>query len=170
MLNRRPDLRPVNIRGNVETRLRKLEEEGLDALVLAQAGLERLDLAGQITEILDRSWMLPAVGQGALGLECRADDVATLSLLQQIDHRPTRQQVLAERALLRGLGGGCQVPVGAASEVIGEELKLRGVVLHPDGGERIDQCLIGPLTEAVELGQRLAEQLLSHGAKELLGK
>ena len=112
VLHRRPDLKLAAIRGNVETRLRKLDEQGLDAIILAQAGLERLGLAGHITEILDPSWMLPAVGQGALGLECRADDAAVLVVLGPLNDAPTMQAVLAERALLRGLGGGCLVPIG----------------------------------------------------------
>jgi hydroxymethylbilane synthase len=168
LLHRRPDLHLVNIRGNVESRLRKLEPEGLDALLLAQAGLERLGLGAQITEVLDAAWMLPAVGQGALGLECRQDDAPTLALLEMVDHSPTHQAVAAERALLRGLGGGCQVPVGAATSVRGDELSLRGVVIRPDGTRRIEGKVNGPLTAGVELGLRLAEQLLAQGAAELL--
>jgi hydroxymethylbilane synthase len=168
MLYRRPDLRLVDIRGNVETRLRKLAEQDLDGLILAQAGLERLGLAGQITEILDPSWMLPAVGQGALGLECRADDPATRALLEQVDDPPTRLAVLAERGLLRGLGGGCQVPVGAVTVVRDQELSLRGVVIHPDGSRRVEGQVAGPLAQAVALGQRLAEDLLARGARQLL--
>src|SRR5262249_55964614 len=117
VLHRRPDLRLIDIRGNVETRLRKLDEQGLDALVLAQAGLVRLGLAHEIREILDPSWMLPAVGQGALGLECRTEDAATRELLRCLDDFATRQAVLAERAFLRAMGGGCQVPMGAAATV-----------------------------------------------------
>src|SRR5262245_39884341 len=111
--HRRPDLRLVDIRGNVETRLRKLGEQQLDGVILAQAGLERAGLGAGITEILEASWMLPAVGQGALGLECRADDDATRTIVAKLDDAATHQAVLAERALLRGLGGGCQVPIGA---------------------------------------------------------
>src|SRR5262249_25240035 len=122
LLHRRPDLQLVTIRGNVETRLRKLTEQNLDGLILAQAGLERLGLGEVITQVLDRAWMLPAVGQGALGLECRAGDRETLGLVQPLNHLPTRQAVLAERALLRALGGGCQVPIGAAATVAGETL------------------------------------------------
>jgi hydroxymethylbilane synthase len=167
-LHRRPDLRLVDIRGNVETRLRKLAEQDLDALILAQAGLVRLGLGGHITEILNPSWMLPAVGQGALGLECRADDAGTLALLRPLDDPPTRQAVLAERALLRGLGGGCQVPVGAATVVQDVELTLRGVVIRPDGGRRVEGRVAGPLAAAAELGGQLAELLLAQGARELL--
>ena len=168
LLHRRPDLRLVEMRGNVETRLRKLEGQGLDALVLAQAGLERLGLGSAITELLDPAWMLPAVGQGALGLECRADDRETLGLLQALNDVPSRQAVLAERALLRALGGGCLVPIGAAGRVEGDTLSLRGAVLSPDGRERIDGQAEGPAAEAEALGRRLAADLLARGARALL--
>jgi hydroxymethylbilane synthase len=168
VLHRRPDLHLENIRGNVGTRLSKLDEQGLDGLILAQAGLERLNLASVITEILDPAWMLPAVGQGALGLECRADDHVTFALLQQIDDPATHQAVLAERALLRGLGGGCQVPIGAATFVTGETFTLRAVVLSQDGTRRIEWQMTGPLASAESLGQRLAEQLRERGASILL--
>jgi len=168
-LYRRPDLHLVDIRGNVETRLRKLEEQGLDGLILAQAGLERLGLGGAITEILDPSWMLPAVGQGALGLECREADTMTRALLSRIDHAPTRAAVLAERALLRGLGGGCQVPVGAVTTLEGSRLALRGVVISPNGQQRVEGRIEGSPAGAEELGQRLAEGLLTRGALEILG-
>jgi hydroxymethylbilane synthase len=167
-LHRRPDLRLVNVRGNVGTRLRKLDEEGLDALVLAQAGLERLGLGERVTEVLDPSWMLPAVGQGALGLECRAEDTTTLALLGPLNEASTRSAVLAERALLRGLGGGCQVPIGAAGRVEGERLRLRGAVLSPDGARRVADVIEGPADRPEVLGQRLAERLLQAGARELL--
>jgi hydroxymethylbilane synthase len=168
VLHRRPDLRTVDIRGNVETRLRKLREQGLDGLILAQAGLERLGLATEIAEILDPSWMLPAVGQGALGLECRTADESTRALLAGIDHTPTRYAVLAERALLRGLGGGCQVPVGAVTALTGDRLSLRGVVITPDGKRRVERDADGPAAGAEEVGRLLAEELLRHGAKEIL--
>jgi hydroxymethylbilane synthase len=167
-LHRRPDLRLENIRGNVGTRLRKLDDLHLDGLILAQAGLERLGLNAVITEILDPTWMLPAVGQGALGLECRKDDRATYELLQAIDDCATRQAVLAERALLRGLGGGCQVPIGAAAVVSDMTLTLRGVVLSPEGTQRIEGQVRGPQEEPEILGRRLAEELLERGASALL--
>src|SRR5207244_513179 len=143
VLHRRPDLRLVDIRGNVETRLRKLGEQNLDALILAQAGLERLGLAHAITEILDPQWMLPAVGQGALGLECRADDATTVAILAKLNDPPTSAAVHAERAMLRALGGGCQVPIGALSCRQGADLRLTGVVLAPDGSRRIEGNLTG---------------------------
>jgi hydroxymethylbilane synthase len=168
-LHRRPDLRLVNLRGNVETRLRKLETEGLDAIILARAGLERLGLAGHVTEVLDPAWMLPAVGQGALGLECRADDRETLALLGPLNDLPTRRAVLAERAMLRGLGGGCLVPIGALAAERGEELSLRGVVLPPDGTRRVEAEAAGQADQPEALGRRVAEALLARGAAELLG-
>lgn len=167
-LHRRPDLQLVNLRGNVETRLRKLDEQNLDAIILAEAGLQRLGLGSAITELLDPQWMLPAVGQGALGLECREDDSITLGLLERLNHGPTRQAVLAERALLRGLGGGCLVPLGASARVEGDRLLLRGAVLSPDGRKRIAAEHSGAAAEAEVVGQQLAEILLASGARELL--
>jgi hydroxymethylbilane synthase len=168
LLHRRPDLRVENLRGNVETRLRKVEEQGFDAIILAEAGLRRLGLEGDVTEILDRSWMLPAVGQGALGLECRESDAETRALLGPLDDGATRAAVLAERAFLRGLGGGCLVPIGALGEVSGEMLHLRGAVLPPDGTVRVEGEVTGPAQAAEVVGGRLAEILLRQGARELL--
>lgn len=167
-LHRRPDLQLVNLRGNVETRLRKLDDQNLDAIVLAEAGLRRLGLESAITESLDPQWMLPAVGQGALGLECRTDDATTLALLDQLNHIPTRQAILAERALLRGLGGGCLVPIGASSRVESEKLMLRGVVLSPEGQQRVVAEHSGAASAAEVIGQQLAEILLASGASEVL--
>jgi hydroxymethylbilane synthase len=164
VLHRRPDLRLIDIRGNVETRLRKLADQDIDGLILAQAGLERLGLSDAITEILDSAWMLPAVGQGALGLECRADDSATTDLIRRLDDAPTRQAVLAERACLRALGGGCQVPIGVASSRTGDMLALTGVVLKPDGSRRIEGRASGSATDSETVGQQLAQELLAQGA------
>jgi hydroxymethylbilane synthase len=168
VLHRRPDLRLVNMRGNIETRLRRLKEDALDGLILAQAGLERLGLAEAITEVLDPAWMLPAVGQGALGLECRADDVNSLALVAHLDDRRTHQAVLAERAFLRALGGGCLVPIGATTGLDGSTLTLRGAVLPPDGSRRVEGTMAGPLNLAEQLGFQLATELLGRGARELL--
>ncbi len=167
-LHRRPDLQLIDLRGNVQTRLRKLAEQNLDAIILAQAGLERLGLAQRITELLDPQWMLPAVGQGALGIECRQDDRETRTLLELLNDGPTRQAVLAERALLRGLGGGCLVPLGARGVVEDDALSLQAAVLSPDGRRRVAGEGTGPAGEAEEIGQHLAESLLSRGAGELL--
>ena len=167
-LHRRPDLKLTTIRGNVETRLRKLDEQGLDAIILAQAGLERLGLAAHITEILDPSWMLPAVGQGALGLECRAEDVPAVALMGPLNDGPTRQAVLAERALLRGLGGGCLVPIGARGVAEADRLKLQAAVLAPDGSRRVADEAEGPAADAEAVGAALASRMLAQGARELL--
>ncbi len=168
ILNRRPDLKLVDIRGNVDTRLRKLVEQNLDATILAEAGLLRLGLAGHITEILDSAWMLPAVGQGALGLECRVDDMATRELLEKVNDAATRFAALAERAMLRGLGGGCQVPIGGTARVADGTLTLRGVVLPPDGTQRIEATLALPEAQAEECGARVAATLMGQGAAALL--
>ncbi len=167
-LHRRPDLNLVNLRGNVETRLRKLDEQNLDAIILSEAGLVRLDLESAITEFLDPQWMLPAVGQGALGLECRTDDAITLGLLDRLNDWPTRQAVLAERALLRELGGGCLLPLGARSRVEGDRLLLCAAVLSADGRERIAAEHSGAAENAEAMGRQLAQRMLASGARELL--
>src|SRR5215210_745273 len=136
LLNRRRDLRIVDLRGNVETRLRKLREQDLDAIVLAEAGLLRLGLGDAISEILDPTWMLPAVGQGAIGLECRAEDGDSIHFVEAVNDPGTWAAVRAERAMLWGLGGGCLVPIGSLTTVEGHLLTLRGVVLTPDGTQK----------------------------------
>jgi hydroxymethylbilane synthase len=168
ILYRRSHLQVVDVRGNVPTRLRKLEEENLDALILAQAGLERLGLAAAITERLHPGWMLPAVGQGALGLESRREDEATRALLHQIDDPPTHRAVQAERSMLRSLGGGCLVPIGAATEIVGDTLHLRGAVFSPDGKQCVEGSDYGPLAQAEVVGERLARLLQARGANDLL--
>jgi hydroxymethylbilane synthase len=168
LLNCRPDLHLIDMRGNVETRLRKLVEQGIDAIVLAQAGLVRLGLEAQITEVLGSNWMYPAVGQGALGLECRSADQATRLVVERLNDMPTRWSVLAERALLRGLGGGCQVPIGALTNIDGGTMMLRGVVLSPDGAQRIASDIAGPVEQAEALGTALATDLRGKGADGLL--
>jgi hydroxymethylbilane synthase len=170
LLHRRPDLKMVDIRGNVETRLRKLTEQSFDATILAEAGLHRLGMADRITEVLDNDWMLPAVGQGAIGIECRADDEPVRAILASIDHLSTRCSAEAERAMLRELGGGCSVPIGAHSSLADSTLMLRGAVLSPDGARRIDATIRGLMGEAARLGQELARQLCAQGAEELLAK
>jgi hydroxymethylbilane synthase len=169
ILNRRPDLDLVEMRGNVGTRLRKLVDENLDAIILAEAGLVRLGEADRITELLDPSWMLPAVGQGALGLECREDDTATRELLARLDDYPTHQAVTAERALLHALGGGCQVPVATHTTVLDGVLRLRGSVLSPDGRRRLVHTETGPLDAPAALGATVAGELRALGAAEILG-
>lgn len=163
----RGDLNLAEIRGNVDTRLRKLAEQNLDGLILAEAGLERLGLGDRITEVLPTEWMLPAVGQGALGLECRADDPVR-ELLGRLNDPATFRAVTAERALLRGLGGGCEVPVGALAMVTDGVLRLRAAVLSPDGARRVAGEITGAAEEADRLGRDLAERLMADGAAALL--
>jgi hydroxymethylbilane synthase len=170
LLHRRRDLNVVAIRGNVETRLRKLDEEGIDGLVLAQAGLERLGLTSAIAEVLDSAWMLPAVGQGALALECRSNDRETRALLEQLNDPDTHRAVSAERALLRSLGCGCQVPVGALATVAGPVLSIRAAVFDRRGERRADGSVTGSADTAEELGVRLAHRLSAAGAQELLAE
>lgn len=165
---RRPDLQLVNIRGNVETRLKKLDDGGLDAIILAQAGLERLELAHAITELLNQDWMLPAVGQGALGLECRTDDHVTGAGLNRLNDPATMSAVLAERAFLRALGGGCSLPVGAATQIDHGRIAIRGALLEPNGSQRLEARLEGAAEEAESLGNQLAKDLLEKGGKSIL--
>lgn len=159
LLHRRPDLQLEDLRGNIETRLRKLTEQNLDAIILAEAGLVRLELSNCITEILNPDWMVPAVGQGALGLECRSDDSEMIQLLRQISDPPTFAAVAAERSFLLAMGGGCQIPLGANAVVAGHRLRLRGVLLSADGRERRDATEEGPVAEATDVGKRLAERI-----------
>lgn len=165
----RPDLSLEDIRGNVDTRLRKLREEHWDGLVLAEAGLVRLGLAGPIMERLDTVWMVPAVGQGALAIETRCDDSATLAVLARLDHPATRAAVTAERAFLRALGGGCLIPSGAWGEVVHNRLWLRAVWLDPEGVWREDAAVSGPMVDAVRLAEELAGQLLRRRPQNRLG-
>lgn len=161
----RPDLRIDDLRGNVDTRLRKLVENDYDGTVLAEAGLVRLGLADRITEILDPAWMVPAVGQGALGIECRTDDTITLTVVAKVNDPTTRAEVLAERAFLRGLGAGCLLPVAARGTVSGERLTLRGAVYTTDGRTVHAATRIGLRTDPESLGYAMAEELIAQGAK-----
>jgi hydroxymethylbilane synthase len=168
LLNRRPDLKLIDLRGNVETRLRKLVEQGLDAIILAEAGLVRLGLSDRITERLDQSWMLPAVGQGAIGLECRADDEESKYAVGALTDVDTFRRVQAERAMLYALGGGCLVPIGVVSKVADSVLTVRGAVLSPDGRRRVVATHVGPAETPLAVGQELAAMLLAEGAADLL--
>jgi hydroxymethylbilane synthase len=168
VLNRRPDLKLVDLRGNVDTRLRKLDEQNLDAIILAEAGLARLGLANRLTEILDSGWMLPAVGQGAIGLECRADDTESKRIVQSIRCDDTYRRVLAERAMLFALGGGCLVPIGTTSKIVDGVLTVRGAVLSPDGKRRVVATHSGLADSPLAVGQELAAMLIAEGADELL--
>ncbi len=164
----RPDLELVPVRGNVDTRLGKLDAGQYDALILAAAGLKRLGYAHRITECLAEDLMLSAVGQGALGIETRADDAAVASLVTVLDHLPTRRACTAERALLKGLGGGCLVPIAALAQLSGAELTLSGLVASADGAQVVRGKASGQAAQAEEIGQRLADDLLARGAGRLL--
>lgn len=168
LLNQRPDLQLVDLRGNVDTRLRKLDEQQLDAIILAEAGLVRLGLADRITELLDPDWMLPAVGQGAIGLECRTADHASWHLAEGLNDPDTWARVTAERAMLATLGGGCLVPIGATSRVADELLTIRGAVLTVDGKRKVVATHSGPAASPLAVGQELAAMLFEDGAGELL--
>jgi len=168
LLHARPDLQVSEIRGNVDTRLRKLDEGQYEAIVLAEAGLRRLGLGERITQILPYELMLPAAGQGALGIEARSDDAPSLQTLAQLDHPVTHAAVLAERALLTALHTGCLAPVGVWARVDGGQLQLDAVVLSHDGRERLSVSVAGPPEQAESLGQQAAADLLAQGAAQLI--
>ena len=162
----RPDLNVFPLRGNVDTRLRKLESGEFDAIILAAAGLNRLGRTERVREVLPLDVLCPAVGQGALGIEARADDSATLKELAFLDDRAARRATAAERALLRTLGGGCQVPIGAYAEAVDGTLKLTAIVAQPDGSEVLRDQQTG--NDPEELGMRVGRALLASGADGIL--
>jgi hydroxymethylbilane synthase len=164
---RRPDLVIENIRGNLDTRLRKLDEGRYDAILLAGAGLRRLGWQERIAELLMPDVMCPAVGQGALAVETR-DSGEALEICRRLDDAATRAAVTAERAVLRSLGGGCQVPIGAHAAVDGGRLRLRAVVIHPDGGTSVSRECEGAVEDAAKLGEQAAAWLLDNGASAIL--
>lgn len=169
LLHLRSDLNILPIRGNVETRLQKLDNGDYEGIVLARAGLLRLGLEQRIGHIFTTTEMLPAVGQAALGLEIRTDDTELQACLQQVNHKPTQQAVLAERSLLRRLRGGCLAPVGAwARETEAGRLELDAVVLNRSGSQRLFDTGQGLLEEAESLGAEIAERLLECGAAALI--
>lgn len=159
-----------DIRGNLDTRLKKLETEDLDAIILASAGLIRLGWEDRITQALPLAVCLPAVGQGAVGLEIRENDSRMHELLAKVDHAPTRATVLAERAFLRKVQGGCQAPVGAHATLQGDQLILEAMVAAMDGSQVLRRSMEGPMAKPDALGTALAEELLGMGARELLAK
>ena len=165
----RPDVVIRDLRGNVNTRLAKLDAGEYDAIILAAAGLRRLEKEGRITALLPPEFSLPANGQGAVGIECRLDDAATRALLAPLEHAQTRYCVNAERAMNRALQGGCQVPIGAFAEMQdNDHIWLRGLVGAVDGSQIIHGDISGPKEQAEELGKLLAEQLLAQGADDIL--
>jgi hydroxymethylbilane synthase len=164
----RPDLQIRDLRGNVNTRLAKLDAGEFDAIILAAAGLIRLGFQTRIAAYLPVSQSLPANGQGAVGIECRSDDAAVRALLAPLEHTATRQAVLAERAMNRALQGGCQVPIGAFAEIDGDQLHLRGLVGQLDGQQILQAEVRGAAVAGEALGQQLAEMLLARGAGTIL--
>ncbi len=168
LLHVRPDLQIRDIRGNVDTRLRKLHAGQCDAVVLAEAGLKRLGLSDRIAERLPMSIMLPAVGQGALGLEVRGDDRPTLQLVQSLEDADSRAAVSAERAMLAALRGGCLAPIAAWARTDRDQLLLTGRVLSPDGVQRIEATRAARPADAEQLGRRVADDLLAQGAAGLI--
>jgi hydroxymethylbilane synthase len=167
----RPDLQIRPLRGNVDTRLRKLDDGHYDAIILATAGLVRLGLEERIVERIPTEVMIPAIGQGVIAVETRADDDEVNALLAPLDHPQTRSAITAERAVLHRLGGGCHVPIAAHADVLPHDpshLILRGMIASPDGARLLSAHVVGPLTEAAALGRHLAEQLLAQGALALL--
>jgi hydroxymethylbilane synthase len=157
-----------DVRGNLITRMAKLDAGEYDALILAVAGLERLEMSDRIHQILSPDISLHAVGQGALGIECRADDTEVITLLKAIEHPQTRDRCLAERSFLRVLEGGCQVPIGVNTEVIGDKLTLKGLVASVDGQKIVQNIVTGAAADAEKLGAELADILRQQGATEIL--
>lgn len=168
LLAARPDLAVRPIRGNVDTRLRKLDEGTYDGIVLAAAGLHRLGHADRITEHLSEELMVPAVGQGALAIETRADDAAIDEIIRALDHEATRLACRAERAFLKGLGGGCLVPIAAHATIESGVMTVIGLVASPDGSDSLRTRQSGPSVDAEAIGRRLADELLSRGADRIL--
>ncbi|MCL4191473.1 MAG: hydroxymethylbilane synthase [Thermoguttaceae bacterium] len=168
LLHYRADLKVQEIRGNVDTRLRKLDEGQFDAIVLAEAGLQRLGLADRITELVPPSILLPAVGQGALGLETRADDRATRAAVEPLDHPETHAAVVAERAMLAALHGGCMAPIAAWARVEEGILHITGRVLRRDGSKKLEASHLGPADDAASIGRELADELIAQGAAGLI--
>ncbi|GAA5218612.1 hydroxymethylbilane synthase [Corallincola platygyrae] len=164
----RPDLVIKDLRGNVNTRLAKLDAGEYDAIILATAGLLRLEMPERIKAKLTPEQILPAVGQGAVGIECRAEDKETQTLLNALQHDDTAARVTAERAMNLRLQGGCQVPIGSYAEIIDDQLWLRGLVGHPDGSKQFTAEAKAPLSEALNLGEQVADALLAQGADEVL--
>jgi hydroxymethylbilane synthase len=164
----RPDLTIRDLRGNVNTRLAKLDAGQYDAIILAAAGLIRLQMPERITALMSAEQSLPANGQGAVGIECRSNDTLTKNLLAPLEHNETRIRVLAERAMNRKLQGGCQVPIGAYATVNGDTLTLDGLVGALDGSVILKHQLTGNIADPEHIGEQLAEQLLAQGANTIL--
>lgn len=168
LLARRPDLKIVDLRGNVDTRLKKLDEGQMDAIILAAAGLTRLGHADRIKEIIPQSYCLPAVGQGALAIECRTDNFKVRQMLDFLNDTATKQATDAERAFLGLLEGGCQVPIGVHAEVNEGRIAMEAVIASLDGSTVLRDTAEGNATDAVTLGRALGQKMLDNGGREIL--
>ena len=168
LLNLRPDLQLMEIRGNVDTRIRKLDEGQYDGIILAEAGLRRLGLEARISQLLHPPELFPAVSQGALGIECRDDDEDTRRLLSAITCEMTHAEALAERSLLRTLRAGCHAPLGVWCQIENDKLRLTGVLLSLDGATRIEESAEGAFSSPESIGAQVASQLLASGAESIL--
>jgi len=168
LLKVRPDLQMCIIRGNVETRIRKLDDDKLDAVILAAAGLKRLGFTEKVAEYLDVDLSIPAIGQGALGIECRLADPVITSTIDFFNHPETSAAVRAERALLKRCEGGCQVPIAAHGTILGGQLRLVGFIASVDGSRSVRGEISGAMTDCEKLGIQLADQLLAEGGKTIL--
>ena len=168
LLDKRPDLDIRDLRGNVNTRLKRLDDGEYDAIILACAGLIRLEMADRIRQRIAHDVILPAVGQGAVGIEAREGDEETLSLLSVLDDTDTRDRITAERAFNHRLNGGCQVPIACHAILEGNQLKMRGLVGEPDGSRIIESIASGHRDDAETIGIKLADDLLGQGAKSIL--
>jgi hydroxymethylbilane synthase len=168
LLNTRPDIHIVEIRGNLNTRIKKLDSSEWDGMILAKAGVTRLGWQERITDTLPFELMLPAVGQGALAIESRADNQNIEEMLRSLHHHPTAATVTAERAFLRYLEGGCQIPIGAYGQIIGKELRLDAVIGSLDGKRIVRGKKIGAVADAEQIGIVLAKQMFHEGGKEIL--
>lgn len=168
LLAARPDLQIMDLRGNVDTRLRKLDEGLYDAIILAAAGLERLGHGDRITALISPDVCLPAVGQGALAIEARTADDEVRSMLEFLNDLPTKQSTDAERAFLGLLEGGCQVPIGVHADVAGEQIKIEAIIAALDGSTVLRDTITGKAEDAVALGQQLGKKMLAAGGQEIL--
>ena len=170
LLNHRNDFKIHPLRGNVDTRLKKVEEGKYDAILLASAGLNRLGWSNRITEEISHEIIIPAMGQGALGIETRLGDTKTYNFISSLNHEQTNYEVSAERALVSKLDGGCQVPIGAYAKIEGNLITLKGLVASLDGKIIHKSEIVGPIDDAINIGQDLGEELLKMGANEILEK
>jgi hydroxymethylbilane synthase len=168
LLSKRGDLQIIDIRGNVPTRIKKMLDSDWDGMILASAGLYRLGLTDHLAHTISTEWVLPAVGQGALAIQCRANDADTTQRLDPLNHNVTKLAVTAERALLAEMGGGCQVPIGAHGQIVGDVLQLTACVATLSGESVIRATHTGPTSKAAEIGRELAKTLLEQGGREIL--